>query len=151
MATYKAHKNMDITVVTAFLSPFVPFLIKLGDKAAEESAKKLGEDGWNKAKAIWSKLHPKLKVNQDLKVAFEQVAAKPQSKARQAVLEEELEKLMNENPELAKVIAKVLQEDAPDGTPGTHIVQNATGNYNQVIGQTEESKVIGTVKGNPTM
>jgi hypothetical protein len=32
------------------------------------------------------------------------------------------------------VIAQILEEDATDGTSGIQVVQNVTGNQNQVIG-----------------
>jgi transketolase len=142
---------MDILTLTAFLTPYLPFLLKLGDKAAETAAEKFGEDAWNKAKAVWEKLFPKVEAKQDAKIAAEQVAAKPDSSARQAVFQEELETLLKENPDLAKAIAQILAEDAPDGTPGTQIVQNVTGNQNQVIGQMTGGTLFGNVTGNVTL
>jgi hypothetical protein len=142
---------MDIAVLTAFLSPFLPFLIKLGEKAAETAAEKFGDDAWSKAKAIWSKLQPKVEAKEDAKVAAEQVAAKPESDARKAVLQEELETLLKENPDLTDAIAKIMQEDASDGTPGTQIIQNVAGNQNQAIGQVYGGNVLGNVQGNVTL
>ncbi|MBW4472728.1 MAG: hypothetical protein KME27_23195 [Lyngbya sp. HA4199-MV5] len=142
---------MDIVLLTAFLSPFLPFLIKLGGKASEKVAEKFGEDAWNKAKAVWSKLHPEVEAKEDMKVAAEQVAIKPESEARKAVFQEELETLLKDNPELAQAIAKILQEDAPDGTPGNQIIQTVTGNQNQVTGQVTGGNVLGNVQGNVTL
>jgi hypothetical protein len=46
--------TMDITTlakdVTLFLTPFLPYLLKAGEKAAEEAGKKLGGDAWERAK-----------------------------------------------------------------------------------------------------
>jgi transketolase len=150
---------MDPATLTAFLAPFLPALLTLGTKALEGAATKAGEttgtklteNGLNKAKAIWEKLFPKVEAKVDAKIAAEQVAAKPDSSARQAVLQEELETLLKENPELAAAIAHILSADAPDGTPGTQIVQHVTGNQNQVIGQITGGKVIGNVTGNVTL
>lgn len=103
---------MDIALLTTFLAPFLPFLSNLGAKAAEEAAKKFGTDGWEKAKAIWSKLAPKVEEKEEAKVAVEQVIAKPESAARQAVWREELETLLNDNPDLAAELAKIM-ESAP--------------------------------------
>jgi transketolase len=138
---------MDVITLTAFLSPFLPFLIKLGEKSAESAASKFGEDAWNKAKKVWRQLQPNVEAKQDAKVAAEQVAAKPESEARKAVFQEELETLLKEQPDLAKAIAQILNEDAPDGTSGTQIIQNVTGNQNQVIGQVFGGKVFGNVQG----
>jgi len=138
---------MDIALLTAFLAPFLPALMKLGEKASEKVAEKFGEDAWNKAKALWSKLQPEVEAKSDVKIAAEQVAAKPDSQSRQAVLQEELETLLNENSDLARAIAQLLQADAPNGTPGTQIIQTVTGNQNQVIGQVSGGQVFGNVTG----
>lgn len=138
---------MDIALLTAFLAPFLPALMKLGEKASEKVAEKFGEDAWNKAKALWSKLQPEVETKSDVKIAAEQVAAKPDNKSRQAVLQEELETLLNENSDLARAIAQLLQADAPNGTPGTQIIQTVTGNQNQVIGQVSGGQVFGNATG----
>lgn len=150
---------MDPVTLTAFLAPFLPALMNLGSKALEGAATKAGEttgtklteNALNKAKAIWQKLFPQVEAKADARLAAEQVAAKPDSKARQAVLQEELETLLKENPDLAEAIAQIMQEDAPDGTPGTQIVQHVTGNQNQVIGQVTGGTVFGNVTGNVTL
>jgi transketolase len=150
---------MDPATLTAFLAPFLPALLNLGTKAAAGAATKAGEtagtklteNAFTKANAIWEKLFPKVKAKEDAKIAAEQVAAKPDSAARQAVLQEELESLLKENPDLAAAIAKIMEEDAPDGTPSTQIVQHVTGNQNQVIGQMTGGKVFGNVTGNVTL
>ncbi len=145
---------MDISLLATFLSPFLPRLLKLGGQAAEKAtevvSEKFGEAAWTKAQKIWGRLHPKVEGKADLKVAIEQVAAKPDSTARQAVFQEELETLLNEHPDLTKAIAQIMQEDAADGTPGTQIIQSVTGDKNQSIGQVSGGKVA-NVEGNVTM
>ena len=142
---------MDVALLTAFLSPFLPFLVKLGGKASEKVGEKFGEDAWNKAKAVWSKLDPKVEAKEDLKVAAEQVATKPESEARKAVFQEELGTLLKDNPNLAAAIAQILQEDAPDGTSGNQIIQTVTGDQNQVVGQVTGGNVLGNVQGSVTL
>ena len=58
---------MDIALLTKFLSPFLPFLMKLGEKASEKAAEKFGEDAWNKAKAIWAKLQFEVEAKADVR------------------------------------------------------------------------------------
>jgi CHAT domain len=139
--------DMDIAVLTTLLSPCLPFLMKWGEKAAESASSKISTDAWETAKKIWEKLHPKLEAKDDARVAAEQVAANPESKGHKLVFQEELEKLLKENPDLAKAIAQILQEEAPDRTSGTQIVQTVTGNQNQVIGQMAGGQAFGNITG----
>jgi hypothetical protein len=137
---------MDIAVLTAFLAPFLPSLMKLGNKAAETAAGKFGEDAWNKAKAVWEKLYPKVEAKEEAKVAVQQVVAKPESEARIAVLREELETLLKENPDLAAAITQVMESDSPASSSVTNIdlqgqnTQNAGDNAKQIgqIGQARD-------------
>lgn len=141
---------MDIALLTAFLAPFLPFLLKLGEKAAEKAAEKFGEDGWGKAKAIWSKLGPKVEAKEDTKVAAEQVAAKPESDKRQAVLQEELEILLKENPNLAEAITQIMQEGLPIAT-GIQIQQTVSNNQGQVIGHMTGGRALNVQGGADTV
>lgn len=141
---------MDIAVLTAFLSPFLPSLLKLGEKAAEGAAAKFGEDGWNKAKAIWEKLHPKVEAKEAAKEAATDVANDPEDEDSQAALRKQLKKLLDQDKELEKVIAQIMQENAIDGTPGAQVIQNVTGTKNQVLGQMSGGMNIGNIEGNLT-
>ena len=138
---------MDITTLMALLSPCLPFLMKLGQKAAESASGKIGEDSWNTAKKIWDKLHPKIEAKEDARIATEQLAAKPDSEARKALFQEELETLLKENPDLADAIAKIMQEDSPPAS-GTQVIQTVTNNEGQAINQMTGSKAVGRIDGN---
>ncbi|MGD1928949.1 MAG: hypothetical protein ACFB12_08555 [Leptolyngbyaceae cyanobacterium] len=146
---------MDIALVTAFLTPFLPHLLKLGGQATstvtDVVSENFGEAAWAKAQRIWERLRPKVAEKEDLKVAATQVATKPDSTARQAVLQEELAVLLSEDPDLATAIAQIMEEETADGTPGTQIVQNVVGEKNQTIGQVFGGKVVGNVEGDVTM
>ncbi len=83
--------------------------------------------------------------------ALTDVANHPEDEDSQAALRVQLKKLLDRDEELAKEIAQIIQEDTPDGTPGTQIVQTVTGNQNQAIGQAIGGKVIGNVTGDVTM
>ena len=65
---------MDVLALTAFLAPCLPFLLeKVGAPALEGAASKLGEDTWEKAKAIWGKLRPKVESTAAAKMAAEKL------------------------------------------------------------------------------
>jgi hypothetical protein len=142
---------MEIVTLTAFLSPFLPTLLRLGGKATESAAGKFGEAAFAKAQAIWGKLSPKVEAKEAAKEATIDVANSPDDEDSLAALRVQLKKLLEQDEELMNAIAQILAEDAPDGTSGTQIVQNVTGNQNQVIGQVTGGKVIGNITGNATM
>ncbi|MCU0568676.1 MAG: hypothetical protein MUF49_19020 [Oculatellaceae cyanobacterium Prado106] len=150
---------MDPITLTSFLAPFLPVLLNLGTKAAEALATKAGEtvgtqvseNALNKAKAVWDKLHPKVEAKEAAKEAAEDVAKAPDDADSQAALRVQIKKILEADPELAEAIAQILQEPAPDGTPGLQIVQTVTGNNNQVIGQVTGGTLFGNVSGNVSL
>ncbi len=101
---------IDIGTLTVVLSSFLPYLLKAGEKAAEEAGKQLGEDTWDWAKGLWRKLHPKIEEKPSLLEAVKDVAANPKDKDYQAVLRVQLKKLLEQDTELANEIASLLQE-----------------------------------------
>jgi transketolase len=138
---------MDIIALTALLSPCLPFLIKLGEKSAETAGSEIGKDTWNRAKKVWEKLHPKVEAKEDAKVAAEQLAAKPDSEARKAVFQEELEILLKENPDLVETLAQIMQEGSTTAS-GTQITQTVENNEGLMIGQMTGGKAVGRIDGN---
>ncbi len=146
---------MEIATLTAFRSPFLPTLLKLGgkaiEKATESASGKFGEAAFNKAEAVWVKLSPKVEAKESAKEAAIDVANSPEDEDLKAVLRVQLKKLLEQDEELMKAIEQILQADAPDGTPGIQIVQNVTGNQNQVIGQVTGGNVFGNITGDVTM
>jgi hypothetical protein len=145
---------MDIATLTAFISPFLPFLLKLGGKAAEKAtesaAGKFGEASWSKAQSVWDKLSPKIEAKESAKEAAIDVANAPEDEDLQVALKVQLKKLLAEDEALVRAIAQILEADGPDGTPGLQNVQNVTGDRNQVIGQVTGGQVFGNVEGNVT-
>ena len=129
---------IDTTTLSCFLSPFLPYLSQLGrkttDKAVESAASKFGEAGWKKAQDIWGKLSPKVAAKPAALEAVADVIEKPKDAAYQIVLQVQLKKLLDQDPDLAKAIEQILIAES-DGIPGTQIVQNIIGDRNQVIGQ----------------
>jgi hypothetical protein len=142
---------MEITTLIAFLSPFLPFLLKLGDKAAEKAtesaAGKFGEASWAKAQAVWEKLSPKVEAKESAKEAVLDVANAPEDEEFQIALKVQLKKMLAQDEALANAIAQILQADGSDGMPGVQIVQRVTGDRNQVIGQVTGGQIFGTLMG----
>ncbi|BAY32730.1 hypothetical protein NIES2107_46200 [Nostoc carneum NIES-2107] len=101
---------MDIALIVKFLAPCLPFLLNVGNKAIEGASQKVGEDGWNKAKAIWAKLLPKVEAKEAAKEAAADVAQNPNDEDLQASLRVQLKKILDTDTALAEEIAKIWQE-----------------------------------------
>jgi hypothetical protein len=104
---------IDLTIIAkesvTFLAPFLPYLLKAGEGAAEEAGKKLGEKAgggaWEKATELWKRLSPKIEAKAEAKAAVEEVAAAPADDDAQGALRLQLKKLLAEDPDLAEEIA----------------------------------------------
>ena len=128
---------MDIAVlakeVALFLTPFLPYLLKAGEKAAEEAGKKLGGDAWERAKGLWGNLRPKVESKPAAQEAVADAATEPTNEDAQAALRQQLRKLLTEDDQLA---AEIGQQWAAAQAAGVKIiasgdravaVQNITG------------------------
>ncbi|MGB3494221.1 MAG: toll/interleukin-1 receptor domain-containing protein [Elainellaceae cyanobacterium] len=151
----ESEESIDIAALATLLSPFLPGLMNLEEQATDKTSAAMPESFdkavLTKAQKIWRQLSPQVKAREDLKIAATQVAAKPESAARQAMFQEELEALLKENLELWQAIAHIMQEGMSDLPSSTQIIQNVTGKENQVIGQVLGGKVVSHVEGNVTM
>jgi len=101
---------MDIATlakeVALFLTPFLPYLLKAGEKAAEEAGTKLGSAAWERAKGLWSRLRPQIEAKPTAQEAVTDAAAAPHDEDAQAALRLQLKKLFTENEELAREIGQ---------------------------------------------
>ena len=92
--------------IAAFLMPLLPYLLKIGDKAAEEVGKKIGGEGWEQAKALWGKLRRKKNVEQVAQTA----AALPDNQALREALWEEIASALQEDSALRQEVAHLWGE-----------------------------------------
>ena len=92
--------------LVTFLTPFLPYLVKMGEKAAEEAGKKLGADAWERAKALWGRLRGKERVVQ----AAQDLAASLDDPDAQAALRLQLKKALEADQVLAAEIARLWEE-----------------------------------------
>src|SRR5688572_33254524 len=72
--------------VTTALVPLLPYLLKAGEKAAEETGKTVAGQSWEWAKSLWTKLRPKVEANPAALVAAQDVAEAPGDEDLQVVL-----------------------------------------------------------------
>lgn len=137
---------MDIVVLVSLLSPCLPFLMKLGDKAAESAASKIGADAWETAKKIWDVLHPHVDQKPDVLSAVSAVADSPEDEDCQEFLQKKLQRLLKDQPELVEQISQILQA-SPIAAPTTQISQTISQNSGQAIGQMTNGNAIGQISG----
>ena len=107
---------MDIRTLSQqllnFLDPFLPYLLQMGEKAAEEAGKKLGTETWERAKALWERLKPKVAAKPAAQEAVQEVAAHPEDEDAHAALRWQLRKLLAEDETLAREVQRMLDTPA---------------------------------------
>lgn len=133
---------MDIALLVKILAPCLPFLMNVGNKAVEGASQKIGEDVWNKGKAIWGKLNPQVEAKQTALEAATDLANHPEDEDLQAALRVQLKKILESDTALAAEITKILQTTSPTQPTGDNI---------QISGQSYDQstlKQVGKIQGN---
>jgi hypothetical protein len=98
---------MDIVWLVGLLTPYLPFLMGLGQKGSE----KLVEKG---AEEIWNKLFPQIKTDPSVLAIAKDVAINPDNEMAKTTFAYHLQKILDapENAVLKAEIAQMLK-DAP--------------------------------------
>lgn len=113
--------------LTLILSPFLPYLLKAGEKTAENIGSKFAEGGWERAQKLWAKLQPKLTAKPAAQEAVQDVANAPEDEDAQAALRQQLKKLLSEDAALATELVEIIQPDQPT-TDAVNVNQQAGDN-----------------------
>lgn len=101
--------------LTTALVPLLPYLLKAGEKAAEETGKTVADQSLEWAKSLWSKLKLKIEAKPAALEAAQDVAQVPEDKDVQAVLRVQLKKLLAEDQSLAEEVSRWLEEGKAAG------------------------------------
>jgi hypothetical protein len=109
------------TQTVAYLAPFVPWLVKVGEGAAEEAGSLLGTGAWNGAKRIWARLRPAIGADRDASAAMLELSASPDDEDLRAQFRVKLRRLLREDDELAADLVRLLA-DAPPSMSQTGMV-----------------------------
>jgi hypothetical protein len=104
---------MEVAALTAFLAPFVPYLVKGGENLAAELGRTLGQDALGHARALWGKLRPRVEEDPVASKAAEKVAANPNDRGARLRLQLALEDALADHPELAREVKKLWAEVPP--------------------------------------
>ncbi|QLE55891.1 hypothetical protein [Nostoc sp. TCL26-01] len=126
---------MDIVLLVKFLAPCLPFLVNVGNKAVEGASQKIGEDVWDKAKAIWTKLHSSVEGKEAAKEAAVDVAKNPDDEDLQASLRVQLKKILETDTALATEITQIWQTASPIQPDGENVQLNANAYDQSVVKQ----------------
>ena len=126
--------------LTVFLSPFLPYLLKVGEKAVEDVGSKFGAATWEKAKVLWTKLKPKFAAKAAAMEAAEDVGQAPDDEDAQASLRLQLKKLLTQDEALATEIAELMQEKQE--TPGSTNISQQAGDDAIMFGQVKQGRDI---------
>jgi hypothetical protein len=91
------------TTAVAFLSPY---LLKAGEKAAEEVGKKLPEA----AASVWNRIVTKFRGNVVAEAAVQDFTEKPGDQLNQSTFTNQLRKVLDAEPVFATELARLLEE-----------------------------------------
>jgi hypothetical protein len=110
---------MDITALasslTTALVPLLPYLLKAGEKAAEETGKTVAGQSLEWAKSIWTKLKPKVEAKPGALEAAQDAAQEPEDQDAQAAFRKQLKKLLSEDQSLAEEVSRWLEQGKAAG------------------------------------
>ena len=101
---------MDPISLTAFLAPFLPYLMKGAQDLTEELGRKLGQEGWKYAKAMWARLRPQVEASEPTNAAAEAVAGNPEDEVARGGLAFQLKSILEGDPQLAQELAGLWKE-----------------------------------------
>jgi hypothetical protein len=116
--------------LTAFLAPLLPYLLKGGEKAAEEVGKKFGGVVWDKATALWARLRPKLEARPGARQMLQEVAKNFDNADARAALRFQLKNFLAENSDLAREISQMIDEAQRSG-----VIAIASGAHSRAAGR----------------
>ena len=128
--------------LTTALVPLLPYLLKAGEKAAEETGKTVAGQSWEWGKSLWSKLKPKVEAKPAALEAAQDVALSPEDQDAQAALRMQLRKLLTEDQSLAEEVSRWLEQGKAAG-----ITVTASGERSVAIGGDAKGNTIVTGDG----
>jgi hypothetical protein len=102
-------------ILTTFLARFLPYLLKHGEEAADAAIDTLGAKAWERARAIWGRLRPKVDEKEAAREAAEDVAAAPDDELARGAFQLQLRKLLAGDPELTAALGEMLEEARRSG------------------------------------
>ncbi|HYV13370.1 MAG TPA: hypothetical protein VE980_20870 [Pyrinomonadaceae bacterium] len=128
--------------LTTVLVPLLPYLLKAGEKAAEETGNAVAGQSWEWVKSVWTRLKPKVEAKPAALEAAQDVALSPEDQDAQAALRIQLRKLLTEDQSLADEVSRWLEQGKAAG-----ITVIASGERSVAIGGDAKDNTIVTGDG----
>ena len=94
------------TIATAAMALLSPYLAKAGEAFAKEAGEKLAE----KASALYRAVKAKFKGDTYAEQTLTRVEEKPEAKGRQVALQEVLAEKLEEDPDFAETVRRLVEE-----------------------------------------
>ena len=129
--------------LTTALVPLLPYLLKAGEKAAEETGKAVAGQSWEWAKSLWTKLKPGVEAKPAALEAAQDVAHAPDDEDLQVALRVQLKKLLTEDQSLAEEVSRWLEQGKAAGN-----TVSVSGERSVAIGGDVKGSTIVTGDGN---
>jgi hypothetical protein len=96
--------------LVASLAPVAPWLVKVGEGAAEEAGSRVGGGAVEGVRRIWARLRPAVDADERASRALVELAAAPDDEDLRAQLRVQFGRLLAANRQLAASLARLLAE-----------------------------------------
>ena len=106
------------TALVAILAPFLGFLLRGGEVAAEGVGQRAGAEAWGAAVRIWDRLRGQVESRPAALESAGDVADRPDDARARGAFELQLEKLLATEPRLAEELARLLDDARPSRSGG---------------------------------
>ena len=122
--------------LTTALVPLLPYLLKAGEKAAEETGKTIGGHSLEWAKSLWTKLKPKVEAKPAALEAAQDAARMPNNNDALGALRLQLFKLLEQDQSLAEEVRRWLEQGKAAGITVTALGERSVAIGGNVTGTT---------------
>jgi hypothetical protein len=101
---------IEVAALTAFLAPFLPTLVKAGEKVVAKAADAASDEAFEYAKALWERLKPGVEAKPAAQEAVDEVAGRPDDEDALAAMRLQLRKLLEADTQLEGDVAAIWRQ-----------------------------------------
>jgi hypothetical protein len=106
--------------LVAVLAPFLAQLLKSGESSVADIGQRAGDEAWELAKRIWTRLSPRIKSKPAAVEAAGDVSHRPDDPRARSALELQIEKLLAAEPSLMTELRTLLDSAGRSGDVNFH-------------------------------